>query len=61
MPSLEVLHLGHNGISSLLILQLSRLTNLRALFLQGKTFSPARTQSFFTQSVNCLHFPSLRE
>lgn len=43
MPSLEVLHLGHNGISSLLTLQLSRLTNLRALFLQGKTLSPVHT------------------
>ncbi|XP_057198998.1 leucine-rich repeat-containing protein 9 isoform X1 [Triplophysa rosa] len=39
MPSLEVLHLGHNGISSLLTLQLSRLTNLRALFLQGNDIS----------------------
>ncbi|XP_056616186.1 leucine-rich repeat-containing protein 9 isoform X3 [Triplophysa dalaica] len=39
MPSLEVLHLGHNGISSLLTLQLSRLTNLKALFLQGNDIS----------------------
>ncbi|XP_015205713.2 leucine-rich repeat-containing protein 9 isoform X1 [Lepisosteus oculatus] len=35
MGSLEVLHLSHNGISSLAHLQLSRLTNLKALFLQG--------------------------
>lgn len=35
MSSLEVLHLGHNGISNLINLQISRLTNLRALFLQG--------------------------
>ncbi|XP_028821542.1 leucine-rich repeat-containing protein 9-like isoform X2 [Denticeps clupeoides] len=35
MPSLEVLYLGYNGISNLSELQLSRLTNLRALFLQG--------------------------
>ncbi|XP_030628203.1 leucine-rich repeat-containing protein 9 [Chanos chanos] len=35
MGSLEVLHLSHNGISNLANLQLSRLTNLKALFLQG--------------------------
>ncbi|XP_029982636.1 leucine-rich repeat-containing protein 9-like isoform X2 [Sphaeramia orbicularis] len=35
MGSLEVLHLSHNGISNMANLQLSRLTNLKALFLQG--------------------------
>ncbi|KAK7148433.1 hypothetical protein R3I93_012688 [Phoxinus phoxinus] len=39
MSSLEVLHLGHNGISNLINLQISRLTNLRALFLQGNDIS----------------------
>ncbi|XP_068436972.1 leucine-rich repeat-containing protein 9 isoform X2 [Clinocottus analis] len=34
MGSLEVLHLSHNGISNMANLQLSRLTNLKALFLQ---------------------------
>ncbi|KAJ8341293.1 hypothetical protein SKAU_G00335840 [Synaphobranchus kaupii] len=35
MTNLEVLHLSHNGISNLANLQLSRLTNLKALFLQA--------------------------
>ncbi|XP_034051302.1 leucine-rich repeat-containing protein 9 isoform X2 [Thalassophryne amazonica] len=35
MGSLEVLHLSHNGISNLANLELSRLTNLKSLFLQG--------------------------
>ncbi|XP_053476171.1 leucine-rich repeat-containing protein 9 isoform X2 [Ictalurus furcatus] len=35
MCSLEVLHLGYNGISNLSDVQLSRLSCLRALFLQG--------------------------
>ncbi|XP_043929516.1 leucine-rich repeat-containing protein 9 [Protopterus annectens] len=35
MESLEVLHLGYNGISNLAQLQLRRLKNLKALFLQG--------------------------
>ncbi|KAI4885617.1 hypothetical protein NFI96_019058, partial [Prochilodus magdalenae] len=35
MSSLEVLHLSYNSISSLGDLQLSRLTNLKVLFLQG--------------------------
>ncbi|XP_019940178.2 leucine-rich repeat-containing protein 9 isoform X2 [Paralichthys olivaceus] len=39
MGSLEVLHLSHNGIYSLANLQLSRLTNLKALFLQGNEIS----------------------
>ncbi|XP_047249203.1 leucine-rich repeat-containing protein 9 isoform X2 [Girardinichthys multiradiatus] len=39
MGSLEVLHLSHNGISNMANLQLSRLTNLRALFLQGNEIS----------------------
>ncbi|XP_014829345.1 PREDICTED: leucine-rich repeat-containing protein 9-like [Poecilia mexicana] len=34
MGSLEVLHLSHNGISNMANLELSRLTNLKALFLQ---------------------------
>uniref|UniRef100_A0A3Q3WLU9 Uncharacterized protein n=1 Tax=Mola mola TaxID=94237 RepID=A0A3Q3WLU9_MOLML len=34
MGSLEVLHLSHNGISNMANLQLSRLTNLKALFLE---------------------------
>ncbi|MBN3307733.1 LRRC9 protein, partial [Amia calva] len=39
MASLEVLHLSHNGVSSLAQLQLSRLSNLKALFLQGNELS----------------------
>ncbi|XP_026195346.1 leucine-rich repeat-containing protein 9 isoform X2 [Anabas testudineus] len=39
MSSLEVLHLSHNGISNMANLQLSRLTNLKALFLQGNEIS----------------------
>lgn len=35
-PSLQVLHLAYNQLSSLLPLQLHRLTALRALFLQGE-------------------------
>ncbi|CAJ1073591.1 leucine-rich repeat-containing protein 9 isoform X2 [Xyrichtys novacula] len=35
MGSLEELHLCHNGISNMANLQLSRLTNLKLLFLQG--------------------------
>lgn len=35
MSSLEVLHLSHNGIFNMANLQLSRLTNLKVLFLQG--------------------------
>lgn len=36
LPNLEVLHLGYNGISDLIMLQVGRLTSLKALFLQGK-------------------------
>ncbi|XP_067847992.1 leucine-rich repeat-containing protein 9 isoform X2 [Heptranchias perlo] len=39
MESLEVLHLGYNGISSLAQLQLSRLINLRVLYLEGNFIS----------------------
>ncbi|KAL0969049.1 hypothetical protein UPYG_G00222010 [Umbra pygmaea] len=39
MCSLEVLHLGYNGICGMANLQLSRLTNLKALFLQGNEIS----------------------
>ncbi|KAM5129332.1 leucine-rich repeat-containing protein 9 [Mantella aurantiaca] len=39
MQSLEVLHLGFNGISYLPQLQLSRLRNLKSLFLQGNEIS----------------------
>ncbi|KAM3920127.1 leucine-rich repeat-containing protein 9 [Leptodactylus fuscus] len=39
MESLEVLHLGYNGISNLPQLQLSRLKNLKSLFLQGNEIS----------------------
>lgn len=35
LPNLEVLHLGYNGISDLIALQIGRLTSLKALFLQG--------------------------
>ncbi|XP_077999840.1 leucine-rich repeat-containing protein 9-like isoform X2 [Glandiceps talaboti] len=35
LENLEVLHLGYNGISDLLKLQISRLPSLKALFLQG--------------------------
>ncbi|XP_053784833.1 leucine-rich repeat-containing protein 9 [Desmodus rotundus] len=39
MHSLEVLHLGYNGICNLLQLQLNRLRNLKFLFLQGNEIS----------------------
>ncbi|XP_062326280.1 leucine-rich repeat-containing protein 9 [Osmerus eperlanus] len=39
MGSLEVLHLSYNGISNMANLQLSRLPNLKALFLQGNEIS----------------------
>ncbi|XP_078089252.1 leucine-rich repeat-containing protein 9 [Mustelus asterias] len=39
MESLEVLHLGYNGISSLAQLQLNRLINLRVLHLEGNFIS----------------------
>nr|XP_021524464.1 leucine-rich repeat-containing protein 9 [Aotus nancymaae] len=39
MHSLEVLHLGYNGICNLIQLQLNRLTNLKFLFLQGNEIS----------------------
>ncbi|XP_013396331.1 leucine-rich repeat-containing protein 9 [Lingula anatina] len=35
LENLEVLHLGYNGIKSMMDLQVSRLTGLKALFLQG--------------------------
>ncbi|MEE6494039.1 hypothetical protein FKM82_017005 [Ascaphus truei] len=39
MQTLEVLHLGYNGISNLPQLQLSRLNHLKSLFLQGNEIS----------------------
>ncbi|XP_009668984.2 leucine-rich repeat-containing protein 9 [Struthio camelus] len=39
MQSLEVLHLGYNGITNMAQLQLSRLKNLKLLFLQGNFIS----------------------
>ncbi|KFO22867.1 Leucine-rich repeat-containing protein 9 [Fukomys damarensis] len=39
MHSLEVLHLGYNGICNLIHLQLNRLRNLKSLFLQGNEIS----------------------
>ncbi|KAM9294045.1 leucine-rich repeat-containing protein 9 [Gastrophryne carolinensis] len=39
MQSLEVLHLGYNGISNLYQLQLGRLRSLKALYLQGNEIS----------------------
>ncbi|XP_048340618.1 leucine-rich repeat-containing protein 9 [Sphaerodactylus townsendi] len=39
MQSLEVLHLGYNGISNLALLQIGRLKNLKFLFLQGNDIS----------------------
>ncbi|XP_060274106.1 leucine-rich repeat-containing protein 9 isoform X11 [Ovis aries] len=39
MNSLEVLHLGYNGICNLIQLQLNRLRNLKFLFLQGNEIS----------------------
>ncbi|XP_025943077.1 leucine-rich repeat-containing protein 9 [Apteryx rowi] len=39
MQSLEVLHLGYNGITNMAQLQLSRLKNLKILFLQGNFIS----------------------
>lgn len=45
MSSLEVLHLSHNGIFNMANLQLSRLTNLKVLFLQGAYGRSPRSQS----------------
>ena len=39
LERLEVLHLGYNGISNLKALQLSRIPNIKALFLQGNEIS----------------------
>ncbi|XP_033624638.1 leucine-rich repeat-containing protein 9-like [Asterias rubens] len=39
LENLEVLHLGYNGISDLIKLQISRLPSLKALFLQGNEIS----------------------
>nr|XP_061824855.1 leucine-rich repeat-containing protein 9-like isoform X4 [Nerophis lumbriciformis] len=39
MSSLEVLHLSYNGISNMANLELSRLTNLKTLFLKGNEIS----------------------
>ncbi|XP_068195211.1 leucine-rich repeat-containing protein 9 [Antennarius striatus] len=39
MSSLEILYLSYNGISNMANLQLSRLTNLKVLFLQGNDIS----------------------
>ncbi|XP_062037538.1 leucine-rich repeat-containing protein 9 [Lepus europaeus] len=39
MHSLEVLHLGYNGICNLIQLQVNRLRNLKYLFLQGNEIS----------------------
>ncbi|XP_069772401.1 leucine-rich repeat-containing protein 9 isoform X3 [Narcine bancroftii] len=49
MQSLEVLHLGYNGISSLAQLQLSRLINLRVLHLKGNFISQI-------EGLDCLHY-----
>ena len=35
MESLEVLHVGYNGISDLIALQINRIITLKSLFLQG--------------------------
>ncbi|XP_022094850.1 leucine-rich repeat-containing protein 9-like [Acanthaster planci] len=39
LENLEVLHLGYNGITDLVKLQISRLPSLKALFLQGNEIS----------------------
>uniref|UniRef100_H2Z1T9 Uncharacterized protein n=1 Tax=Ciona savignyi TaxID=51511 RepID=H2Z1T9_CIOSA len=39
MESLEVLHIGYNKINNMATLQLGRLTNLKALFIQGNEIS----------------------
>ncbi|XP_038075835.1 leucine-rich repeat-containing protein 9-like [Patiria miniata] len=39
LENLEVLHLGYNGITDLIRLQISRLPSLKALFLQGNEIS----------------------
>ncbi|CAB4012748.1 leucine-rich repeat-containing 9-like [Paramuricea clavata] len=39
LEKLEVLHLGYNGISNLKALQLSRIPNIKGLFLQGNEIS----------------------
>lgn len=54
MGGLEVLHLSHNGISNMANLQLSRLTNLKSLFLQG-TYGLRATPATQSQlKVKCM-------
>ncbi|XP_030069714.1 leucine-rich repeat-containing protein 9 isoform X1 [Microcaecilia unicolor] len=50
MESLEVLHLGYNGINNLPHLQLSRLKHLKSLFLEGNEI----TQIEGLESLHCL-------
>lgn len=54
MGSLEVLHLSHNGISNMANLQLSRLTNLKALFLQGMYGGRTTPPSQSLLKVQCI-------
>ncbi|XP_066464313.1 leucine-rich repeat-containing protein 9 [Eleutherodactylus coqui] len=49
MQSLEVLHLGFNGISNLQQLQLGRLKSLKSLFLQGNEISQV-------EGLECLQY-----
>lgn len=51
MGSLEVLHLSHNGISNMANLELSRLTSLKALFLEGTYDNTSTMQLFGVQLI----------
>lgn len=51
MDSLEVLHLSHNGISNMANLELSRLTSLKALFLEGTYDNTSTKQLFGVQFI----------
>lgn len=51
MGSLEVLHLSHNGISSMASLELSRLTGLKALFLEGTSDKTSKSRLFGAQRI----------
>lgn len=54
MDSLEVLHLSHNGISNLANLELSRLTSLKALYLEGTYDNTSTMQPFGVQFIESL-------
>ena len=51
LESLEVLHLGYNGIKDLTSLHISRLTGLKALFLQGNELQTVSGTTILYQPI----------